>query len=90
MLEYSSFIFRNFNTYSFAFLLVLEHYHTLDGAYFFSVNKNIPYQIWHRKGLYSNLPIQLSKGYLINSGWREVIPHLGKNELKKLNRSSKS
>lgn len=68
-----------------SFLLFLEHFHTLDGAYFYGINKEQPFTIWYKSGAFS-IPEKFSEGTLIASGWKEAIPYSGKDELKKLKR----
>jgi len=68
-----------------SFISLFEHFHTLDGAYFTGVNKRTPFTIWYKSGMFV-LPKDFSEGTLIASGWREVIPYRGADELKKLDR----
>lgn len=66
------------------FLLLFEHFHTMDGAYYIGVNTERPYTIWFNKDW--SLPADISEGTLIQNGWREAVPYSGKEELKRLNR----
>jgi hypothetical protein len=68
-----------------SFIIIFEHFHTLDGAYFSGVNKKTPFNIWYKPGGFI-LPRDFSEGTLIATGWREAIPYRGTDELKKLNR----
>jgi hypothetical protein len=68
-----------------SFILFLEHFHTMDGAYFYGINKKQPFTIWHKSGDFS-LPDDISEGTLISSGWKEAIPYKGKDILQSLNR----
>jgi hypothetical protein len=56
-----------------SFILFLEHFHSMDGAYFYSMNRKQPFNIWYTRDKFS-LPSDFSKSTLINSGWKEVIP----------------
>ncbi len=66
------------------FVVLSEHFHSIDGSYYIGVNKPRPYSIWYNPKW--NLPADISEGTLIASGWKEVIPYSGKDELKRLNR----
>lgn len=66
------------------FIILSEHFHSIDGSYYIGVNKPIPYSIWWNPTF--NLPADISEGTLIASGWKEVIPYSGRDELKRLNR----
>jgi len=66
------------------FIILSEHFHSIDGSYYMGVNKPIPYSIWYNPSW--NLPADISEGTLIASGWKEVIPYSGRDELKRLNR----
>ena len=66
------------------FIVLSEHFHSIDGSYYFGVNKQRPYSIWYNKQW--SLPADISEGTLVAAGWREAIPYSGKDELKRLNR----
>jgi hypothetical protein len=66
------------------FIVLCEHFHSIDGSYYFGVNKQRPYSIWYNKNW--SLPSDISEGTLVASGWKEAIPYSGKDELKRLNR----
>jgi hypothetical protein len=66
------------------FIILSEHFHSIDGSYYIGVNKPRPYSIWYNPSW--NLPADISEGTLIASGWKELIPYSGKDELKRLNR----
>ena len=69
-----------------SFILFLEHFHTMDGAYFYGINKKQPFTIWYKSGDVS-LPGDISEGTLISAGWKEAIPYRGKDILKNVNRA---
>ncbi len=69
-----------------SFILFFEHFHTMDGAYFYGINKEQPFNVWYKNGYFS-LPDDFSEGTLISSGWKEAIPYRGKDVLKKMNRA---
>lgn len=73
-------------TASGSFILFFEHFHTLDGAYFYGINKQQPFNIWYKSGAFL-VPQDISDGTLVSSGWKEAIPYRGKDELKRLNRA---
>ncbi len=73
-------------TVSGSFILFLEHFHTMDGAYFYGINKKQPFMIWFKKGNFS-LPVDVSDGTLVSAGWKEAIPYKGKDALKRLKRA---
>jgi len=68
-----------------SFILLFEHYHTLDGAYYIGVNKEKAYTVWIKPGEVT-IPSDFSQGALIKDGWFQVVAYTGSNELKKLNR----
>ena len=68
------------------FLLVLEHYHAIDGSYQKGGDKREPFRIWYSQKSGRTIPTDLSAGYLISNGWKEVIAYKGKDEVKKLGR----
>jgi hypothetical protein len=68
-----------------SFVLFFEHYHTMDGAYFYGINKKQPFMIWYKRGSFT-LPADVTEGTLVSSGWKEAVPYRGKEMLEKLNR----
>ena len=66
------------------FIVLSEHFHSIDGSYYIGVNKPRPYTIWFNPEW--SLPPNISEGTLIASGWKEVIPYSGRDELKRLKR----
>jgi len=66
------------------FIVLSEHFHSIDGSYYIGVNKPRPYSIWYNPNW--SLPSHISEGTLIASGWKEAIPHSGRDELKRLKR----
>lgn len=82
----SVYIGRSFDAkISGSFILFLEHFHTMDGAYFYGINKKQPFKIWYKKGAF-RVPKDFSDGTLISTGWKEAIPYRGKDVLKRLKR----
>ncbi len=69
-----------------SFILFLEHFHTMDGAYFYGINKQQPFTIWYKAGEFI-LPEEFSEGTLISSGWKEVIPYKGSDALSSIGRA---
>ena len=70
-----------------SFIMIFEHFHTLDGAYFSGINKKTPFNIWYKPDDFV-IPKDFSEGSLISLGWREAIPYRGTDELKKLKRGN--
>jgi len=67
------------------FVVLCEHFHSIDGSYYFGMNKQRPYSIWFNKNW--SLPSDISEGTLVANGWKEAVPYSGKEELKRLNRN---
>jgi len=68
------------------FLLLCEHFHTLDGGYFLGLNRARPYTIWFNREWSLPNASNISEGTLIAAGWREAIPFTGNDELRRLGR----
>lgn len=68
-----------------SFILLFEHFHTLDGAYYIGVNKEKAFTIWVKPGSVT-IPSDFSQGALIKDGWFQVMAYTGSDELKKMNR----
>jgi hypothetical protein len=68
------------------FLILSEHFHTIDGSYYKGVNKEFPFSIWYSKKWELPNSSNISDGTLIPSGWKEIIARTGYDELKRLGR----
>lgn len=68
-----------------SFILVFEHFHTMDGAYYIGINKEKAFSIWVKPGEVS-IPSDFSQGALISSGWYQAVAYTGSDELKKMGR----
>jgi len=68
------------------FLLLSEHFHTLDGSYYIGLNRARPYTIWFNRAWSLPNASNISEGTLIAAGWREAVPFTGNDELRRLGR----
>jgi hypothetical protein len=69
-----------------SFVLQIEHFHGADGTLYYEVGReDQPYYIWYKKDQFT-LPQNITAGTLISSGWKELVPYSGKDQLKKLER----
>jgi hypothetical protein len=68
------------------FLVLCEHFHSIDGSYYVGVNKPRPYSIWYNGGWSLPNSSNISEGTLIASGWKEAVPYTGNDELKRIGR----
>ena len=68
------------------FLLLSEHFHTMDGAEFIGMNRERPYTIWFNAEWSLPNADNISEGTLIAAGWREAVPFTGDDELRRLGR----
>jgi len=68
------------------FLILSEHFHTIDGSYYKGVNKDFPFSIWYNKNWEIPNSSNISDGTLIPLGWKEIIARTGYDELKRLGR----
>jgi hypothetical protein len=68
------------------FLILTEHFHTMDGAEFIGMNRARPYTIWFNAEWSLPNASNISEGTLIAAGWREAVPFTGNDELRRLGR----